>query len=1127
MTQHPGQWRLEELQLVNWGTFHGLHRIHVPRGGFLLTGRSGSGKSSVVDAITAVLTPTGKASFNAAAADGSSRGSDRSKLTYVRGAYARGADEDTGEVTTRYLRTGATWSGILLRYRNGLGRTCSLVKLFHARRTAARPADLSELHVLVHEEVQLGDFDQFMTRGISERALKQAMPKAFVHKQHSRFAARFTRELGIGGERAVLLLHKTQSAKNLGSLDDLFRGFMLDEPETFALADRAVEQFAELSEAHHAVVTARRQIEHLTPLEQQSRRYDDAESELAQIEQLSLSRELFTRRRKVQLLEEARHTAVAGAAAAAEEHARADLALESAEERRRSAQGALDARGGAQLEALAAKIVSRQERLRDTQLRQERVRTRLEAAGLQCPQSHAELTAMQDLAGRSLAEDDATQDTAAQRVSELHEERSRAVFRKQELQDELHAMRGRRSNIDRRLLRARETVLRITDLPESTLPYAAELMQVRQEHSEWTGALERVLRPLATVMLVPAAHEDAVRAAVDAAHLGTRLRYQVVPAAVEPPRPAAAPSSLLHRVEVAEGRFAPWLHAELSSRFDYACVDAPEDLAGVTRGVSRSGQVKRGARSYEKDDRRAVDDRSSWILGFDNEQKVEHYLGLLREVEQQVSRAEDALGAAERERSRAQRRREALEEVRGLQWAELDVAARRRELRQAEQEQATLLTEDGDLKAAQHRLDRAEREIRDARAASQSALKAHMQAQAQLEGIDEELARLSTEPQPEISPEIADQLAQEFARVRSERRVTHLSIDAESAKVADALSRRGRDSAEALRQAASQIEKIAYSFRVEWPAEASEATADVGGRGEYLRILERLRADRLPDFEQRFFDMLREQSQQNVGLLAERIRSAPREVKNRVAPINDSLRRSPFSPGRHLEIRVDPSRPAVAQDFLNDLQSITADVLAFEDDREEAERRFQVLHRVMTQLGSSEAADRSWRTQCLDTRRHVKFLGLERDVDGVVVDWHESGQGRSGGQKQKLVVFCLAAALRYQLARESEEVPTYGSIVMDEAFDKSDVTFTRMALDIFAEFGFHMILATPLKMLQVLEDYVGGVALVTCQEGQDSHATPVTWEEARRHDGGIDPQDAGRAPATPDTSTETLFDVTT
>ncbi len=154
-----------------------------------------------------------------------------------------------------------------------------------------------------------------------------------------------------------------------------------------------------------------------------------------------------------------------------------------------------------------------------------------------------------------------------------------------------------------------------------------------------------------------------------------------------------------------------------------------------------------------------------------------------------------------------------------------------------------------------------------------------------------------------------------------------------------------------------------------------------------------------------------------------------------------------------------------------------------------------MLARVVRRLGSSEAADRSWQVQCLDTRRHVRFIGREVDLAGTVMDVYDSGEGRSGGQKQKLVVFCLAAALRYQLTKDSEAVPSYGSVVMDEAFDKADAAFTRMALDIFREFGFHMILATPLKLLQTLEDYVGGIGLVTCHDSQASRVAPVAFDD--------------------------------
>jgi uncharacterized protein YPO0396 len=68
--------------------------------------------------------------------------------------------------------------------------------------------------------------------------------------------------------------------------------------------------------------------------------------------------------------------------------------------------------------------------------------------------------------------------------------------------------------------------------------------------------------------------------------------------------------------------------------------------------------------------------------------------------------------------------------------------------------------------------------------------------------------------------------------------------------------------------------------------------------------------------------------------------------------------------------------------------------------------------------------------------------------------------------------------LRYQLGGRYAGMPVYGTVVIDEAFDKADAEFTEVSMRIFEEFGFQMVLATPLKMVQTLSEFIGGAALV-------------------------------------------------
>ena len=87
----PG-YRLERLELLNWGTFHGEGQVFAPRGGWsLLVGDNGSGKSTAIDALRTLLVPPRllASSYNDASGDGrKASGRDRTRRSYIRGAWA-------------------------------------------------------------------------------------------------------------------------------------------------------------------------------------------------------------------------------------------------------------------------------------------------------------------------------------------------------------------------------------------------------------------------------------------------------------------------------------------------------------------------------------------------------------------------------------------------------------------------------------------------------------------------------------------------------------------------------------------------------------------------------------------------------------------------------------------------------------------------------------------------------------------------------------------------------------------------------------------------------------------------------------------------------------------------------
>ncbi|WP_293650528.1 SbcC/MukB-like Walker B domain-containing protein, partial [Thiolapillus sp.] len=132
-------------------------------------------------------------------------------------------------------------------------------------------------------------------------------------------------------------------------------------------------------------------------------------------------------------------------------------------------------------------------------------------------------------------------------------------------------------------------------------------------------------------------------------------------------------------------------------------------------------------------------------------------------------------------------------------------------------------------------------------------------------------------------------------------------------------------------------------------------------------------------------------------------------------------------------------------------------------------------------------------------RQHMEFIGRETDESGVEVEVYRSGSGKSGGQRQKLATTCLAAALRYQLGGNEHGVPMYAPVVLDEAFDKADNEFTALAMNIFKNFGFQMIVATPLKSVMTLEPFIGGACFIDISDRRISGVLMIEYDSEQQH----------------------------
>jgi uncharacterized protein YPO0396 len=74
----------------------------------------------------------------------------------------------------------------------------------------------------------------------------------------------------------------------------------------------------------------------------------------------------------------------------------------------------------------------------------------------------------------------------------------------------------------------------------------------------------------------------------------------------------------------------------------------------------------------------------------------------------------------------------------------------------------------------------------------------------------------------------------------------------------------------------------------------------------------------------------------------------------------------------------------------------------------------------------------------------------------------------------------------------------YAPVILDEAFDKADNEFTALAMNIFNNFGFQMIVATPLKSVMTLEPFIGGACYVDIKDRQKSSVLMIEYDSDKQ-----------------------------
>ena len=599
------QWRAEVLQLVNWGGFSGRVAIDLHGDATMISGASGVGKSTVLDAYTALLMPS-DAKFNGASNDavaGRARGAgQRNLLSYLRGAVDVVDDPRTGRPVETLLRgrSGDTWGAVAMTFVNDRGRRFTALRTYYVPRRATRSGEVQMQLVTVDAPVDLAGLEAALPDRFHATTLKKLYPGARVHRTYAEFAAVLHARLGIGangdGAKALRLLARIQAGNQVRSVDELYKDMVLERPATYAAADRAIEHFDDLESAYRAMRTEEQKLELLAPIPALHERRVAAVARAGELDAFGVTAggdtpvRLWLLRTHARLLGTAVETNRRGRAEVAEElrtntREVGSLAadLETAKEQHRSS-------GGATLERLGADIDHERVRREERSARRDALRTRLatldEDGAATALSTRESFDALVDRAEAWLAEHAERSDELVARRDAVMGERYPLLARRTALGAERSSLDGRAGRVPEHLHAMRAEVARVSGLSPAQLPFVAELLDVAPEEGRWRLAVETVLAGTARLMLVPLEHLEHFSRAIDSVRLRGRLAFEG--AELDLAGPAAADRHhVAGKLLFQDSPFRGWVQRHVAEPSRNArCVESADELAGTAPGAA-------------------------------------------------------------------------------------------------------------------------------------------------------------------------------------------------------------------------------------------------------------------------------------------------------------------------------------------------------------------------------------------------------------------------------------------------------------------------------------------------------------------------------------------------------------
>ncbi|MBV7531737.1 ATP-binding protein [Chitinophaga sp. sic0106] len=1102
--------RLQYFEVYNWGTFHNkIYRVNTNGQTSLLTGANGSGKTTLIDALLTLLVPSGKRFYNQSS--GTEQRRDRGEESYFWGYYGKTFSEESLQSKTEQLRHKEQnpYSVLLAYFYNAA--TMHTITLAQVRWYAG---EMKRQYIVSPHKLNINDHfgnGKFDAKGDWKKRLKLEFPKTEVTDSFKEYATMFSNIFGLRSEKALALFNQTVGIKVLGDLNTFIRQHMLEETDSESEFLKLRENYDSLLSSHRAIQKDEMQLQMLEPIIHHRSEWETLQNKGREL--LSLQDTLpgyFNRQEReivqqeIQQLEQ--ELSVTASTLLSINSKLEQLNLRKDELIAQKANNSVDE----QLRSIEKTIHYEQKSLEAKRSKMEdynKLAERLEL--ISSPdeaQFHDNIKGAEKKLKGLEKQLDALQEDIFLHKSNLTAEKNHAAT----INEEIESLLNRKNNIPYELIRIRQQLADMLDVPEEDLPFAGELLRVKDDESHWEFAIEKVLHNFALRLLVPEGYISRINRYINENNLQTRLVYhKIEEESYTMLRMPKEEDSLLQKIEIKPGtEFKEWLQNQLLDSFDYICTD-DMNLFGRARKAVTSKGLTRVASRHEKDDRPGRSQQNNFVLGWNNKNK----LRLLKEDMEECNSAIEELQAGLNELEASRKAVSAMQTVLSAfltqrSFEDISWQPHAAVIEQYTREKDNLLQASDKYKVICEQLDEATAGIREQEESKADTLQQKGHLDNKLSEKQHYYSQLKVSNTDEIAMQRALAFLEELAITAPATNASQLysyrkrAEESLNVSLKEAQRNSGEKQTEITRLLAAFVNppKSVHDTFPDWIGDVTDLRAHVEYLDEFTSLYEQIKYQRLIEHKERFRKYMDTSMLNAITNYRAWIYGQEDAIREVMEDLNEPLRNITFNknPDTYLQLECRHVRDVEIRNFKDKLSLAVPDTVKYQTEKDDAysEQLFQNIRTLITELQQNEA----WRRKVTDVRNWLDFGAKEFYIsDNKAFKYYEDTASLSGGEKAQFTYTILGAAIAYQFGinEANRQHRSLRFITVDEAFSKLDPEKSHYLMEYCGQLNLQLLVVTPLDKLNIAEPYIHACHFVANKNKRDSVVYNFTMEEYR------------------------------